>query len=140
LAQRFTGFWAKNASGLSDEWGFVMTEDRLIALIVAADEPALFFTSLQAAQRSLEAIDVRDGVYPIAYDPQGYVYRISVERDRRFGLERDRVVIHRDAGRSAEPAALRALLENFLKHTGMSVRGDESLMALLQRCQSYVQA
>lgn len=40
---------------------------REVRLIVAADEPPLFFSSVDAAEQYLEAIDVEDGVYPAAY-------------------------------------------------------------------------
>lgn len=42
-----------------------------IRLIVAADEPALFYTSVSQAEMDLEAIDVRAGVYPVGYGPNG---------------------------------------------------------------------
>ena len=37
-----------------------------IALIVKADEPALFFSSIRNAENYLEAIDVENKVYPAA--------------------------------------------------------------------------
>jgi hypothetical protein len=50
-----------------------------IALIVAADEPALFVSSIEWAEQALEAIDVEDGVYTAAFGPGGEVYDIETE-------------------------------------------------------------
>jgi hypothetical protein len=50
-----------------------------IALIVAADEPALFVSSIERAEQALEAIDVEDGVYTAAFGPGGEVYDIETD-------------------------------------------------------------
>ncbi len=77
-----------------------------IKLIVAADEPALFYSSIEKAQTDLEWIDVRDGVYPVAYDPAGNVYRLRYE-GRRVIIERD--------GEKVDTAGLNALLQKATK-------------------------
>jgi hypothetical protein len=74
-----------------------------IKLIVAADEPALFYSSVDAATTHLEWIDVEDGVYPIAYDPDGNIYRLRTEGQR--------VVIERDMNSPPDPHGLNALLQ-----------------------------
>jgi hypothetical protein len=78
-----------------------------INLIVAADEPALFYSSIEAAAMDLEWIDVENGVYPVAYDPEGNIYRLRAE-DRR-------VVIERDTKSPPDPQGLNALLRKATK-------------------------
>jgi len=78
-----------------------------IKLIVAADEPALFYSSIDVAASDLEWIDVENGVYPIAYDPDGNVYRLRTEARR--------VVIERDIKSPPDPKGLNALLQKATK-------------------------
>jgi hypothetical protein len=73
---------------------------------VAADEPLLVFPSAQDAQGYLEAIDVVNGVYPVAYGREGQPYNISADGNR--------VLVERAEG-PADPDALRALLVGYLK-------------------------
>jgi hypothetical protein len=72
-----------------------------IELIVEADEPALFFSSRSRAEAYLEAIDVRDGVYPVAYGPDGRLFQLEAIGNR--------VSINAVEGAKA-PDDLRALL------------------------------
>jgi hypothetical protein len=95
---------------------------KTIKLIVAADEPALFYTSIEAAETDLEWIDVEDGVYPIAYDPDGNVYRLRTEGQR--------VVIERDAKSPPDPMGLNALLS---KATQVKSIDNEFLLSLCIR-------
>ena len=81
--------------------------DAAIKLIVAADEPALFYSSVDAAAIDLEWIDVENGVYPIAYDPDGNIYRLRTEGQR--------VVIERDTKSPPDPQGLNALLRKATK-------------------------
>lgn len=46
-----------------------MARKATIELVVAADEPALFYSSVQQAEMDLEVVDVRNGVYPGAFGP-----------------------------------------------------------------------
>jgi len=39
-----------------------------VGLIVASDDGCAVFTSVEAAEGYLEAVDVEDGVYPAGYD------------------------------------------------------------------------
>jgi len=80
---------------------------KTIKLIVAADEPALFYSSIEAAQTNLEWIDVDDDVYPIAYDPDGNIYRLRTDGQR--------VVIERDTKSPPDPHGLNALLRKATK-------------------------
>ena len=79
----------------------------VIKLIVAADEPALFYSSVDAAATNLEWIDVENGVYPIAYDPDGNIYHLRTEGQR--------VVIERDTKSPPDPQGLNALLRKATK-------------------------
>lgn len=98
-----------------------------IGLIVKADEPALFFSSIESAVRYLEAIDVRDGVYPAAYGPRGEPYVI--------GVAGDRVVIEQLEG-ELRAGELRDLLKNFLAVVGANAEGD--LTDLITACEKYI--
>jgi len=97
-----------------------------IALIVEADEPALFFSSVKGAEAYLEAIDVRDGVYRAAFGPDGQPFDIRATGER---------VTISPALRGAEPDKLRALLLRFLEsRNDKSIGLDDDLPVLLARC------
>ena len=101
-----------------------------IALIVQADEPALFFSSVSGAESYLEAIDVSDGVYPIAYGPDGQVFQLEAIGDR--------VRINSVEGSKA-PDDLRALLLRYLSAAKQhDVRSTDPLSSLLARCETAV--
>jgi len=100
-----------------------------IALIVKADEPALFFSSIVNAERWLEAIDVRNGVYPIAYGPRGEPYAIGVEGDR---------VVVKHLPTELRAAELQGLLKTFLAAVGSNADGN--LTDLIAACERYVSA
>ena len=53
-----------------------------VKLIVAADEPALMFSSIENAETYLEAIDVRGGVYGAAFGPAGERFSVAVLGER----------------------------------------------------------
>jgi len=107
-------------------------QDRKIALIVAADEPALFFTSIKAAESYLETIDVENYEYSAAYDPDGRLYQI--------GTSGKRVVITPERDQPSDPAALKALLLGFLSEIGEPGSEADSLETLIKRCERYVSA
>ncbi len=101
-----------------------------IGLIVEADEPALFFSSVEAAERYIEPIDARAGVYPIAYATDGTVYDITTVSDAV------RIIPRRN-----EPphyAELRAVLSKFLRQVDVHVENNESLASLLSKCERFV--
>jgi hypothetical protein len=50
-----------------------------VNLIVAADEPAIFFASVHDAERWMEPVDVEDGVYGAAFGPAGEPHVISTD-------------------------------------------------------------
>jgi hypothetical protein len=101
-----------------------------ISLIIAADEPALFFSSLEVAQKYLEAVDVLSGVYSEAYGPKGEPYDITVD-------QWDGVVIRRSGGAS-QPQRLRKILEAFLHACHLPFSTDMSLQDLILLCSPYV--
>jgi hypothetical protein len=103
-----------------------------VRLIVAADEPAVFFSSIQSAESYLEAIDVNNGVYTAAYGPAGEPYRISAPNNR--------VSITPDPSYPAKPRELRALLVRFFAATKAPARDSEDLDALVKRCVPYLTA
>lgn len=93
------------------------------ALFVEADEPMLIFPSIGAAEKYLEAADVRAGTYPSAFGPRGEEYRVVAEDDR--------VLVKRVDG-SARPEALRQLVLRYLDATGRQVDPSASTEAIVQ--------
>lgn len=98
-----------------------------VALIVAADEPALFFSSIEAAERYLEAIDVRNGVYPAAYGPGGERFEV--------GTVGEEVKVRPCSGAKA-PEALAALLQAYFAATGDLPTND--LAEMLRRAEQHL--
>ena len=103
--------------------------EKKVGLVVAADEPALFFSSIEAAEAKLEAIDVEDGVYPVAYDPEGRPYILRSEGLGRFSAGR---VCLEPQSTEPQPEALRQLLLRALAYDP-AVSSEWSLAELLQR-------
>ncbi|MDB5696858.1 MAG: hypothetical protein JWN21_2401 [Sphingomonas bacterium] len=94
-------------------------------LIVAADEPALFFSSLGAAVRHLEAVDVANGVYTAAFGPEGEPFAISSDGD---------IVSIEPTYGPAEPEQLSAVLLRYHAASGRNLPADAPLPALLEGC------
>lgn len=106
-----------------------MATESKIKLVVAADEPALFYSSVANAEMDLEAIDVRDGVYPVAYGPGGTIYSLEAVGER--------VRVAQAEGEPPRPDDLRALLLRYLSAIGVfGVESAEPLESLLARCES----
>jgi hypothetical protein len=101
-----------------------------VFLIVAADEPAIFFSSVAVAESYIEAIDVDNGVYPAAYGVTGELYRISVDHGR--------VLIRRAEESAPRPDELRRVLLRFLQSVDASTPSDDDLAALIRRCDPYL--
>lgn len=100
-----------------------------IALIVAADEPALFFSSIERAERTLEAIDVEDGVYTAAFGPGGEVYEVETDgASVRIRLK----------GVPPQPETLRTLLLSFFEVAKNVELGSDDLSDMLRRCEVYL--
>jgi hypothetical protein len=104
--------------------------DAEIRLIVAADEPALFFSSVEAAETYLEAIDVEDGVYGAAHGTHGEPYVISTSGNR--------VIVRLDPTRSPQPDELKKLVKAFFAAIGQPDAEDEPLPAMLARCTRFL--
>jgi hypothetical protein len=79
------------------------------ALFVAADEPLLVYPSVAAAKSHLEAIDVRYGLYPAAYGPNGESYQIEADGDH---------VVIEATSEPDRPDELSGLLLRYLEATG----------------------
>lgn len=101
-----------------------------VVLIIAADEPALFFSSVTAAENYLEAVDVRDGVYTGAYGAGGEPYSLRAEGNR--------VAIEPDAG-TPRVAELTALLRSYLSRVGPPSE-HLNLAGMLAAVRSHVSA
>jgi hypothetical protein len=98
-----------------------------IKLIVVTDEPSpAFFSSIEAAESYFEWQDVRDGTYPIAYDPDGNVYR--------FREDGWRVFIESDLSVKPDPEGLNALLH---LATGIKSAENAFLLSLCLRQITY---
>jgi len=100
-----------------------------IAIIIAADEPALVFASLAQAERALEPVDVTEGVYPAAYGPGGEPYAITTD-----GIS----VRIAPADRPPQPGALLALLCQLLKDDGQDPGPNPDLPDLRRRCARFL--
>lgn len=96
-----------------------------INLIVAADEPAIFFASVKDAERWMEPIDVADGVYSTAFGPAGEPYIISTD---------GKTVVIRPAEGVPQPETLKVLLVRYFAATSQALGDDTSLSSLLNRC------
>jgi len=99
-----------------------------IEIIVAADEPALFFSSVRSAEIALEWIDVRNGIYTAIFGRAGEVYEIGEDG----GLVRIRLT-----RAEARPDELKALLLKFLDAAEGTKPDAEDLDQLLARCEPY---
>ena len=104
--------------------------DRSVGLVVLADEPALFFSTVPVAEGYLEAVDVENGVYPRAYGPAGEIYTLRTEDDK--------VVIEPDRNNASQPKELEKLLRRILSDRGIHTPRESSLESLLQYCERYV--
>jgi hypothetical protein len=100
-------------------------------LIIEADEPALFYSSVSRAETDLEAIDVENGVYTAAFGPHGERFRI--ESDGKL------VIISLDEDSPPEPERLKEVLVRFLNAVHVSVDPTESVEELLQKCAPYTE-
>ena len=96
-----------------------------INLIVAADEPAIFFASVEDAERWMEPIDVKNAVYSAAFGPAGEPHTISTDGTSVF---------IRQTSDALQPEALRAVMLRYLAAIGETTSDDISLPALLDRC------
>lgn len=106
-----------------------MQGQKQIEMIVVADEPALFFSSLSAAERWIEAVDVEEGIYPRAYDRNGVVY--DVLPHGQGGL----IVPRRD--KQTDGDGLRSVLTRFLAATGIPFSTSDSVENLLELCERF---
>ena len=102
-----------------------MAKNDFVALIVAADEPALFFSSIEAAEAWIEPTDVADGVYRAAYGPSGERYEVRTDNGR---------VVIAPADAHTAPEELRALLHRYFEASGTAVAQTDELDDLLSRC------
>jgi hypothetical protein len=101
-----------------------------ISLIVKADEPALFFTSFEAASQYLEWQDVQDGVYPVAFSPDG----------KQYSIWNDRNVVLFSPTNTKDEAALELILREFLTAIRVEIGESESIESLIEKCEPHVTA
>jgi hypothetical protein len=101
-----------------------------IRLIIEADEPALFYASLQDAQLDLEPIDVKAGVYKSVYGRDGQVYEINVKNNK---------VLFDFVSGKRDVDTLKKVIKTFLVSIDGHFEETESLASLLTRCEPYVQ-
>lgn len=101
-----------------------------VALIVEADEPVMFFSSIGAARSYIEIYSVRDGIYKGAYDASGRRYEI---RERGEDVEIASVDEYDLPG-------LRLIVESFLSYHGIDFDPQDSIHSLLDRCAPFIVA
>jgi hypothetical protein len=102
-----------------------------IALILFEQEMAYFYGTIEDASISMEAIDVRSGLYTAAFGPRGQIYRLDGSADP--------VQIFRDPDAADDPEELRRLLLGFLCEVQEPIPANSSLEALLRFFESDVQ-
>lgn len=108
-----------------------MSSNKAVGLVVAADEPALFFSSPATAEEYLEAVDVHAGTYPESYGPAGGPFEISVDPFNK-------VVIIKREDCPYRPERMREIVERFLRACGISYSEDMTNETLLKLCSPYV--
>lgn len=100
-----------------------------VGLFVAADEPAIFFSSVEAAEGWMEEIDVENGVYTAAYGPAGEPYEITATGGSG-------VVITR-CNRPNRPEELKALLLSYFAILGKPSDPSAELAELVAQCEPH---
>lgn len=101
-----------------------------IKLIVDDGRWPLFFSSVEAAESYLEAIDVDNGEYPRAWGPDGELYKLtSVDGG---------VVVVEDESRSKYPNELEDILRRYLGYLGEKAPESDDLRALLMKCEPSI--
>jgi hypothetical protein len=109
-------------------------QERKIGLVVASDEIASLVSSVAAAERYLEAIDVENGEYPVAYSPDGRVYRISCHGLGTWDAGSVRIT----ATDQFEPAKLASLLRDLTRSPRVGVEPDLPIEELLGQLARYL--
>lgn len=97
--------------------------------IVEADVPALLFATKEAAERYLEATDVMNDVYGLAFDRTGRVYHVIPDGERALLVADERGLI--------DTSRLRKALERFLRSVNIEVGTDATLQDLLAQADAY---
>lgn len=100
----------------------------MTTLFIEADELLLVFPSIDRAERYLEAVDVRAGVYPRAFGQAGERFSIMAEGER---------VVIRPEGPLADPDGLRALLQRSLDAVGETMPRDADLPMLVAAAEVF---
>ncbi len=95
-----------------------------VKLIVEEGGWPLFFSSVEAAQIFLEAIDVDNGEYPRAWGSKGEPYRLTSQDGA--------VLVVEDESRSKCPTELEDFLRRYL---GEKAAESDDLRALLRKCE-----
>lgn len=102
-----------------------------VGLIVASDDGGAVFTSVEAAEGYIEAVDVEDGVYPAGYDADGRVFKIHASGVTKWNP--GRVTITPDGRTDAQ--SLRDLIEQTLPDENVE---DVPIDELAQRLASQI--
>lgn len=103
-----------------------------VQIIVEADEPALFFRSKAAAEAYLEAYDIDEGVYPVAFDRSGQVYTIEVRGNSGLLVP--------NAEQRHDTERLRSTIIKFLNASKVRFLPDDTLDDLLAKCEQFLRA
>src|SRR5215208_1378838 len=100
-------------------------------LIVEADEPAIFYSSVSRAESDLEPIDVLNDVYTAAFGPRGEQYLITTD-----GYNTTIVL---DETVPPDPDRLKEVLLRFLDSVKVPADQTETLEELLAKCVRFVE-
>lgn len=102
-----------------------------VGLIVASDDGCAVFTSVEAAEGYLEAVDVEDGAYPVGYDADGRVFRILASGVTTWNPGRVTIVPNGET----DAQSLRELIEQTLPDESVA---DVPIDDLAQRLRSRI--
>ncbi|EFO33791.1 hypothetical protein TRICHSKD4_0905 [Roseibium sp. TrichSKD4] len=109
-----------------------MNTNRAVEIVVAADEPALFYDSIASAELHLESTDVQDGVYGPVFGIKGEVYSIRTAGDR--------VAIIADPLGRTDVIGLKEVLSTFLRTIKPDMVIPDCLDTMLQLCTPYLES
>jgi len=105
-------------------------ESKRVFLVIEADEPALLFSSVKAAENYLEVTDVRQGTYGRVFGRGGERFKLLIVGDN--------VRIVPDLESQRLPNDLRDVLYTFLSTLDVGVSEQFNLDELLDKCDRFV--
>src|SRR3954471_10861111 len=114
--------------------------------IVEINGDVTAYESVEAAESSVESVDVEDGEYQAAYDADGQLLELHVETPTKrrkcvllpfiTGIGLTQVRLHPREQVASHQGDLRTALVSYLHRLGIGVGDDETLDAIVHRTSS----